>query len=98
MEALGAILFCALSVLGLYAIFARLAVFLSPHGALSVTVDGRGKQVEEILLQLESARLLLEREATFSRCVTVLLQEGEEQTAAHLKRMGVVACIVKSIE
>lgn len=95
MEAFGAILLCALSVLGLYAVFSRLAVLLSPHGSLSLTVDGRGKQVDEILLSLETARLLLEREAVFSRRVTVLLEAGEELTAEKLARMGVYACIVK---
>ena len=45
-----AILLCVLAVFGLYALFARVAVMLLPRGAFMISVDGRDRTVEDILL------------------------------------------------
>ena len=98
MEALWAILLCILSVFGLYALFTRIAILLSPRGRLSIAIDGKGKSVEEILADLRRARLLLERDASLSSRVVLLLSEEDAALANALRAEGLTVCILKSIE
>ena len=91
-----AILFCLLSVLGLYAVFSRIAIMLLPRGALLLTVDGRERTEEDILLMTEYARLLLEREGRLSSRVSVILSENEQEKAMTLRKEGILVYIVKS--
>ncbi len=91
-----AVLFCVLSVLGLYALFSRIAVMLLPRGELLLTVDGRERTEEDILLLTEYARLLLEREGRLSGYVSVILSENEQEKAMTLRKEGILVYIVKS--
>ena len=91
-----AIFVCALAVIGLYALFARIAVLLLPHGNLLLSVDGRGHTAEEILLLTEYARLLAERERRLSPQVSVLLDETESETVMTLRKEGILVYTLKS--
>ena len=85
-----AILLCVLAVFGLYALFARVAVMLLPRGAFMISVDGRDRTVEDILLLTERARLLSERERGFSLDVSVLLDEDQQEKAMTLRKEGIL--------
>ena len=85
-----AILLCVLAVFGLYALFARVAVMLLPRGAFMISVDGRDRTVEDILLLTERARLLSERERGFSPDVSVLLDEDQQEKAMTLRKEGIL--------
>ena len=91
-----AILFCALAVFGLYALFARVAAMLLPRGALSLSIDGRGRTVEEILILTENARRILERERGLSLTFSVLLCETEKEKAITLRKEGILVYTLKS--
>ena len=91
-----AILICMLAVLGLYALFSRIAVLLLPRGVLLLSVDGRERTKEEILLLVEHARLLTERERGVSPRVSVLLDENEKEKAMTLRKEGILVYNVKS--
>ena len=91
-----AILLCALAVLGLYAVLSRLSVMLLPRGELLLSLDGRDRTVEEILLLAEHARLLLEREGRLSPHVSVLLNENELEKAMTLRKEGILVYVLKS--
>lgn len=90
-----AILICMLAVLGLYALFSRIAVLLLPRGVLLVSVDGRERTEEEILLLAEYARLLTERERGVAPCVSVLLNENEQEKAMTLRKEGILVYTLK---
>lgn len=90
-----AILLCALAVFGLYAIFSRLAVMLLPRGELLLSVDGRDRTEEEILVLAEQARFLLEQEGRLFSCVSVLLNENEQEKAMSLRKEGILVYMVK---
>lgn len=89
-----ALLLCMLSVIGLYAIFARVSVMLFPRSSLLLTVDGRGLTVEEILLLTARARFLLEREHRLYGRVSVLLSENEREKEMPLRKEGILVYIV----
>ena len=91
-----AILFCALAVFGLYALFSRIAAMLLPRGAISLSVDGRGRSVEEILILTENARRILERERGISLTFSVLLCENEKEKAITLRKEGILVYTLKS--
>lgn len=90
-----AILLCALSVFGLYALFSRIALMLLPRGAISLTVDGRGRDVGEILRLIANACLLAERERGISPSVSVLLNENEHEKAMSLRKEGILVYTLK---
>lgn len=87
-----AILVSFLAVLGLYALFSRLAVWLLPRASLSVTVCGEGKTVEEILRDVHLSRLLIEREGRFSERVLVLLDGTDQEKINALRKEGILIC------
>ena len=90
-----AVIICLLAVLGLYALFSRIAVMLLPHGNFFITVDGRAHTEEEILLLAEYARLFAERDRKFFPCVSVLLDENETEKAMTLRKEGILVYIEK---
>ena len=92
MQKMLAILVCFLAVFGLYALFSRLAVWLLPRGAFSLTVCGDGKTVEEILCDVRFARLLLEREGRLSEPVLVLLDGTDKEKTNALRKEGILIC------
>lgn len=85
-----AVLLCVLAVFGLYALFARVAFMLLPRGTFMISVDGRERTVEDILLLTERARLLSERERGFSLDVSVLLDEDQQEKAMTLRKEGIL--------
>lgn len=85
-----AVLLCVLAVFGLYALFARVAFMLLPRGIFMISVDGRERTVEDILLLTERARLLSERERGFSLDVSVLLDEDQQEKAMTLRKEGIL--------
>ena len=91
-----AVLLCVLAVFGLYALFSRIAVLLLPKGVLLLTVDGRERTEDEILLLAEYARLITERERGVSPCVSVLLNENESEKAMTLRKEGILVYTLKS--
>ena len=91
-----AILLCSLAIFGLYALFSRIAIALLPHGALALSVDGRGRTCEEILLLTESAKRLAEREKGVCLKVSVLLDENEQEKLMSLRKEGILVYIIKS--
>ena len=91
-----AILICALAVIGLYALFSRLAVFLLPHGSILLSIDGREHTAEEILLLTEYARFLAERERRLSPEISVLLNEDEFEKTMTLRKEGILVYTLKS--
>ena len=90
-----AILMCVLAVLGLYAILSRVAVMLLPRGELLLSVDGRGKTIEDLLLLTEYAKLIVERERGVSPRVSVLLDESEQEKTMPLRKEGILVYIIK---
>lgn len=91
-----AVFICLLAVLGLYAVFSRIAVMLLPRGSFLITVDGRSRTEEEILLLAEYARLLAEREKSLSPCVSVMLDENETEKAIALRKEGILIYTLKN--
>ena len=87
-----AILVSFLAVLGLYALFSRLVVWLLPRASLSVIVCGEGKTVEEILRDVHLSRLLIEREGRFSERVLVLLDGTDQEKINALRKEGILIC------
>ena len=90
------ILLCALAVIGLYALFSRVAVWLLPHGAITLAVDGRGRTTREILALVASATRLAERERGIALKVSVLLFENEQEKAMSLRKEGILVYNVRS--
>ena len=95
MHELLAIVICLLSVLGLYAVFSHLAVLFLPRDRFFLTVDGRGKNAEELCSLLHAGRFLLERIGGFSPKPRVLLEEKDEKTAEYLRQNGITFYFVK---
>lgn len=96
LQALSALLLCFFSVFGLYAIFLRLAAWLSSRGALMVALDGRDMTEEEILLWTAHARFLIEREGRLSERPVVLLSENDEKRIGTLRKEGVLVFVLKN--
>ena len=90
-----AVLLCVLAVMGLYAVFSRMALWLLPRGVLLVSVDGRERTHEEILLLTEYAKLFTERERGVAPRVSVLLDENEQEKAMTLRKEGILVYTVK---
>ena len=91
-----AILLCALAVFGLYALFSRIALALLPRGVLSLSIDGRDRSVDEILILTENARRFAERARGVALTVSVLLNENEQKKAMTLRKEGILVYTLKS--
>ncbi len=85
-----AILLCILAVFGLYALFSRIAVRLSPKGSYLLCVNGTDRTEEEILLLLRRARLLYEREWRILPEMAVFLEGEDENKEATLRKEGIL--------
>ena len=98
LQAISAILLCFFSVLGLYALFARVATALAPRGRAFLSLDGRTLSSEEILLWLSHARLIIEREHGVEEHPAVLLYEDDEEKIGTLRKEGVLVFTLKKEE
>ena len=84
------VLVCLLSVFGLYAVFVRLAAMLLPKNAFFLAVDGTGASREEILLMVQNARLIAERQRNIAQRVIVILAEADNEKREALRKEGIL--------
>ena len=84
------VLVCVLSVFGLYTIFVRLAAMLLPKNAFFLAVDGTHRDAGEILLAVQSARLVAERKRYLSGEVIVILAASDNVKKEALRKEGIL--------
>ena len=86
MVALFEILVAMLAVIGVYAVFSRLAAMLTPDDSYTLALYASGKDVEDILIEAELLRLKNELRQKNDRVVVLLDEEdGEKQDALRLE-------------
>ncbi len=96
MQEFFSVMLCVLSVFGLYAIFARLAAMLLPKNAFFLAVDGTGLAKDEILLLVQSARLVAERQRFTAKKVVVVLAAPDNEKEEALRKEGILVYTRKS--
>ena len=84
------VLVCVLSVFGLYAIFTRLAAALLPQNAFLLSVDGTNSTKDEIIIMVQNARLVAERQRFTSSRVIVILALPDKEKEEALRKEGIL--------
>ena len=84
------VLVCVLSVFGLYAIFTRLAAVLLPKNAFLLSVDGTNSTKDEIIIMVQNARLVAERQRFTSSRVIVILALPDKEKEEALRKEGIL--------
>ena len=89
------LLLCFLSIIGIYAIFLRIAVWLMPHDNLSVAIRCDEEEIETVIAQAQRIGLYTEADASVARRPVALLEAENEEMEIALREEGIAIYIRK---
>ncbi len=87
------ILVCCLAIVGIYAIFLRISVWLMPHENLVIAIRCDGMDADTLLAQAQRLKLYAESDAAVEQKPVALLDESSPMIEHALREEGIAVYI-----
>ncbi len=89
------VLICCLAVVGIYAIFLRISVWLMPHENLVIAIRCDGEDPDAVLMQAQRLKLYAETDASVEKKPVALFDESAPVIENALREEGIAVYIKK---